>query len=460
MLHLELSGKFFLTLMVFQLGGIALFLHTQMLKVLPQDESAPKFVVFSSDDWGRWADAAVIWPDLQTKKAFVERGGSMQQGIYAWEYATVESQNSMNTFFDLMQDLNKEAPKFEHRVVVTPFFTVGGPDFREMRKQGCPTNATCKYAESLISMDNWGLSMPPFSRGDLRSIYKQGFEKGLWHPEYHGLAHFNFKNWLEGLQQNDKDGVLCFELGTVCLSDRLKLRSECVMDGSIEDQIDTFKRGTTAFQTFLGYKPKAHSSPHNLSGKFLLQVLHTLGFWGVDSEVQDTESKVEISKFYRMRYDPFASDFYWENAWENIKRELLSTNTLVLAYHAQNTFDMMYSSVKHQQLLDIFAKTVTSLREEFPNVVFLTSSELHQIQTRGWSEEVWSDNLVYRNYKTSPVQVTLSNLKDLQQYGRDWNGQNLVLENINISQKKIVQVGENVYLEPYTAYRLSLSSSK
>jgi len=435
-----------------------LFLHTQILKVLPQDASEPKFVVFSSDDWGRWADAAVIWPNLETKREYVERGGSIQEGIHAWEFATVESQSSMQSFFSLMEDLNKEATKYEHRVTLTPFFTVGGPDFREMRRQGCPNNTTCKYFESLLNMDNWGLSMPPFSRGDLRSLYKKGFELQLWHPEYHGLAHFNYKNWVEGLQQNDKDGVLCFELGTVCLSDRHKLRSECMMDHSVEEQIQTFKRGISAFETFMGYKAKVHSSPHNLSGKFLLEVLNKLGFWGVDSEVQDTESKVELSRFNRMRYDPFASDFYWEDAWEKIKRELLSTNSLVLAYHAQNTFDMMYSEAKHQQLLDIFKRTVQSLRDEFPNVVFLTSSELHQIQTRRWSEEVWYNNIVYRNYGTSPIQATMSNLKDLFHRGEDWTGKQLVLENVNnLEDNQIVHVSEQVYLQPYTTYRLRVS---
>lgn len=454
MLHLELSGKFFVTLMLFQMGGIAIFLHAQMLKVLPRHTSEPKFVVISSDDWGRWADAAVIWPNLKTKKEFLDRGGSLQDGIFAWEFATVESQNSMISFFNLLLDLNKDISKYEHKVVLTPFFTVGGPNFREMRRLGCPDNQTCEYVESLIHNDDWGLSLPPFSRGDLRSIYKDGFQMELWHPEYHGLSHFNYKNWIEGLKENDKDGVLCFELGTVCLSDRLKLRSECIMDDSPEGQIETFKRGINGFENFIGYKPKAHSSPHNLSGRFLLQVLKKLDFWGVDSEVQD-ETPIELSKFNRMRYDPFASDFFWESAWENMKRELITTNTLVLAYHAQNTFDMMYSKTKHKELLNIFKKTIRSLREEFPNLVFLTSSELHQIQTRGWSQEVWHNSIIYRNYKTNVTPVTMSNLKDFYNFGKNWKGENLILENVNnIAENQTVFVGQQVLLQPHTTYRL------
>jgi len=145
-------------------------------------------------------------------------------------------------------------------VVLTPFFTVGGPDFKAMRNMGCPSNDSCLYKESLLDAKEWGLSMPPFNRGDLRSLYKMGFEKGLWHPEYHGLAHFNYKNWAEGLKNNDPNGVICFNLGVVCLTNHLDLRSENLIDHSYEEQLSIFRRGTIAFENFLGYKAKANSS--------------------------------------------------------------------------------------------------------------------------------------------------------------------------------------------------------
>jgi len=452
-----ISGKLLLTVTLVHLGGIVLFFHSPMREIIRSTEE-PKFVVFSSDDWGRWADSAVIWPDLQAKVDFIKRGGIPQEGIMAWELATVETRQSMMNFFQLMERLNAKAKRHEHKVVLTPFFTVGGPDFKAMRKIGCPSSETCEYKEALLDAKEWGLSMPPFNRGDLRSLYKMGFEKGLWHPEYHGLAHFNYKNWVEGLKNEDHNGVICFDLGVVCLSNHLALRSENLIHGSLEDQMMTFRRGTQAFENFLGYKPKAHSSPHNLSGQFLVDIVTSLGFVGIDSFMQVNTTK-EISKFNRMRFDPFATDFIWDKAWENIRRELNTFGNVTLAYHAQNTFDYTYSKERHQELMAIFSKTVESLRQEYPTVVFVTSSELHQIQTQGWSEELWSDGFIFRNYNKTPVQVTVRNLRHVYDFGPDWINKELLLEDLNgVLKERTVEVGSEIELLPNVIYKVSLKS--
>jgi len=450
------SGKILLTIGLFHLGGLVLFFNTSARDIILNED--PKFVVFSSDDWGRWADSAVIWPDLQTKMDFIKNGGIPQEGIMAWESATVETRQSMINFFQLMEQLNSKAKRQEHKVVLTPFFTVGGPDFKAMRNIGCPSNGTCEYKESLIDAKEWGLSMPPFNRGDLRSLYKMGFEKGLWHPEYHGLAHFNYKNWAEGLKNKDPNGVICFNLGVVCLSNHLALRSENLIHASLEETTMTFRRGTMAFENFLGYKARAHSSPHNLSGQFLVDIATSLGFVGIDSFMQVNTTK-EISKFKRMRFDPFATDFVWEKAWGDMRAELNTFGNVTLAYHAQNTFDYTYSKEKHQELLDIFARTVESLRQEYPTLVFVTSSELHQIQTQGWSEEIWSDGFVFRNYNKTPIEVTVRNLRDVYNFATDWTKKDLRLEDMNgVVKERTIQVGNQIELLPNVVYKVSLKS--
>jgi len=160
-----------------------------------------------------------------------------------------------------------------------------------------------------------------------------------------------------------------------------------------------------------------------------------------------------------LRFDPFATDFIWDKAWGDIRSELNTFGKVTLAYHAQNTFDYTYSKEKHLELMEIFAKTVESLRQEYPTVVFVTSSELHQIQTQGWSEEVWSDGFVFRNYNKTPIQVTVRNLMDVYNFAPDWTDKELRLEDMNgVLKERTVYVGSEIELLPNVVYKVSLKS--
>jgi len=228
------------------------------------------------------------------------------------------------------------------------------------------------------------------------------------------------------------------------------------MESSLEQQMDTFTRGIKAFENFFGYKARSHSSPHNLSGKFLVDIVSSLGFLGIDSFVQQ-ESEIVISKFNRVRFDPFTTDFDWEKYMEIIRNELDTKNQAVLAYHAQNTFDTTYSPEKHTSLLNTFAKTVETLRKEYQNVVFVTSNELHQIQTQGWSEEIWYNHFVYRNYNGVAVNISIKNLQDVYHWAPNWNNRELKVEDINgLLKEKTVKVGDLVDLLPHITYKVSL----
>jgi len=94
----------------------------------------PKMVVFSSDDWGRWTDVIPLWPNLEYQEEFIRNGGSFPPKLMNWIYGTVETEQDIKKFFDLINDLNKDV-RFEHRVVITPFWVVGGPDYQSMRSK-------------------------------------------------------------------------------------------------------------------------------------------------------------------------------------------------------------------------------------------------------------------------------------------------------------------------------------
>jgi hypothetical protein len=93
-------------------------------------------------------------------------------------------------------------------------------------------------------------------------------------------------------------------------------------------------------------------------------------------------------------------------------------------------------------------------------VVFVTSSELHQIRTKGWSTEVWADSFVFRNYSPQVVTLKAKNLKSVFYYGADWSGRSLELVQVsgpeNDRVRERTEVGGTIRLLPNTVYELRL----
>lgn len=115
----------------------------------------------------------------------------------------VETEEDLRALWALLDAVNEGQPP-PARVVLTPFWIAAGPDFEEMRDAGCLDGAdTCAYKELWWHNSSGGLDRPPFSRGDLRALYKEGFDRGLWHPEYHGRSHLDATAWVAYLRDMD-----------------------------------------------------------------------------------------------------------------------------------------------------------------------------------------------------------------------------------------------------------------
>ena len=120
-------------------------------------------VAFGSDDWGRSADTIPVFPHQgeldQTRRQGWDPG--------AWGRATVETAGDLERLFDLLEGLNVDGLTPVHqRVVLSPYFVVGGPDFRAMAHTGCPGRARCAYRETLLHQSAGPPAAWPHCRGE------------------------------------------------------------------------------------------------------------------------------------------------------------------------------------------------------------------------------------------------------------------------------------------------------
>ena len=172
-------------------------------------------VAFGSDDWGRTADMIPIFPHLGELERTVREGWDPG----SWGRATVETAADVERLFDIIDGLNVDGITPAHqRLVLSPYWMVGGPNFTAMAETGCPSADTCEYRECLIDESTGAPSAWPHCRGDLRQLYYSGFQNRLWHPQYHGRSHFDVQAWLSYLR-SDEVAQKYFRRGMVFCND-------------------------------------------------------------------------------------------------------------------------------------------------------------------------------------------------------------------------------------------------
>jgi hypothetical protein len=238
------------------------------------DEGRWFAIAFGSDDWGWGANSIPVFPSMEELRRARDEGWDPG----SWGSASVETRDDIERLFDLIEGLNEGTPAHQ-RVVLSPYWVVGGPDFRAMAASGCPGAETCAYHERVWSSNDVGPPGAwPFCRGDLRALVRSGFEAGLWHPQYHGRSHFDTRAWVAYLR-NDLVSQRYFARGMVFCNDTMldnnghprTLISEHVREHPLPSVSDNdsaqvlawLEGGVKTFAQFWGYTPVVASMPHH-----------------------------------------------------------------------------------------------------------------------------------------------------------------------------------------------------
>lgn len=358
---------------------------------------------------------------------------------------------------------------------------------------------SCQYRERLLSDGGpTGLTQSPYLRGDLKPAYKALWTSGLWNPEYHGRSHFNVARWL-GLLKSDQKAQNCFRHNMVCATDGTQLRSELSGISDMQHLRQWIQRGMDAFTSFWGYRPVVISSPHNTWSTWLANIVSDMGFVGAElaeDQAGYIKHSTRISLHDRYRFDVFFPGFNCVTAIEEIVQLLQTPVTISLTdrwyqflsmidlfrthrrlfypgvgggdhrrfislmWHAQNAMTSTYSDGQVGKHTECFRRAIQVVRSRSKRTVFVTASELHQIRTKGWSMEVWSDSFVLRNYALHGIHVTVPDLSKVYEFSEPWNGRDVIATAISAkgvqkSKKVHTSVGKVLSIGADTVVRLT-----
>jgi hypothetical protein len=374
-------------------------------------------IVFESDDWGQMR----LFPNMELLEEGVRLIPSASRDFYQRNSKhltdTLESPADMEELFAVLK---------KHRggdglpVVFTANYIIGSPDYTKIRD-----NNFRKFFSQILP------SVPIlWKRGDILSKAREGIALGVWEPEYHGLVHMNPFKWIETLRNSETADRRLFELETYAGTNGFNSQ-EYAPELSDEQQVALIDEGIKAFrevfgrlpvsvfasyetwqtrtETFLSQKGVSIIQGKNLQNlqsrpllvKFAGKILNILGYkdadkpWQLDMGEKNAKTKV-MYLLRNIEFEPSVEEVDWDNTFSAIMAAWSSGKPAIIAVHRFNFASVRPGDrdVSIRRLDDLLRK----IKDQRPDVVFLTDQELAQIYNRGYSVRQFGEQIVIRNF--------------------------------------------------------------
>lgn len=227
-------------------------------------------IIIESDDWGMWRGPRNIRNEIQ-------KFGNTR----IWSQDLLETTKELDDIYELLTSFSS---RFERTPILTANFITANPDFQKTINEN--------YSD---------LFLKPLheSNPELIAKYKEGIQKRVLFPGYHGRFHFNAEKYLKNLQTDTLSQEIFkaqFHGGLNNLSEfGWDLHSEYIHWGTgqvIPDLLLWIKQGFDEFEKMFGFLPQTTIPPQYV---FNRQVINTFSSLGIAS-IQGTNMMQHKSK--------------------------------------------------------------------------------------------------------------------------------------------------------------------
>ncbi len=135
-----------------------------------------KIVVIESDDWG-----SVRMPSREVYEEFLRQDVRVDNDPYC-RYDGLATKEDLTNLFDVLDSVRD---KNGHPAVLTADSVVANPDFERIKNSGFDKYYYEPFTETL--------NKSPRHDGAF-DMWREGIEKEVFHPQFHGREHLNVKN--------------------------------------------------------------------------------------------------------------------------------------------------------------------------------------------------------------------------------------------------------------------------
>jgi hypothetical protein len=357
---------------------------TRYLSNWPGWATKRKIIVFESDDWG-----SVRMPSIEAFCNLKDAGIQIEKSRYN-RLDSLETNHELESFFEILssfKDQNGNHP------VITGLCVVANPDFEKIRGSGFCTY----YYESVAETT---MRSPKMNR--VTELWKEGAERRIFVPQFHGREHLNVRQWLNDLKSNDRHAQIAFKnglwgIGTESSPQGYQAAFDVISPLDIQYHRTVLDEGLNLFKEIMGYNAR-HFVPPN--GPFNVSLEEILSKKGIEYITLDKIQKEPLgngkykthfnflgkSSKIGMMYLSRNADFEPSRdgtssigkCMQSIQDAFRMRKPATISTHRLNYIATLDP---HNRDIGLFGLSalIKEILKKFPDVEFLTSVELGQL---------------------------------------------------------------------------------
>lgn len=201
-----------------------------------------KLVAFLVDDYGtiRIASSEAL--------AELEKNDNTVADNRFNKFDDIASKEDLEMLFKVLKSVKD---KNGHAAIFTPVTVVANPDFKVIKESGFKSYFYENFYQTLDKREDGN---------EIKNLWKQGIQEGIFVPEFHGREHLNVRFWMNHLRDNDQNIVAAFQNNSIGINPKNKTNYDymaaydLIEQSHIAELNQITKEGLDIFENLFGYR--------------------------------------------------------------------------------------------------------------------------------------------------------------------------------------------------------------
>ncbi len=240
------------------------------IKSIPGWHTKRKIVVIESDDWG-----SIRMPSNDAFARLKDLGLDLK----SYDYARYNHNDSLENKHDLerlYEVLASVTDKYGNPCVFTAISVVANPDFSKIRESGFRGYFYEPFTKTLLNY---------YDNENVFGLWKEGIERKLFVPQFHGREHINVAIWMKALRAGHRSTISAFDEGMWGFvpgrTGELNVENQAAFQLTDLSDLTAHRKiiidGLNLFESLFGYRAKYFVPPNGCINNSLNSVLAESG---------------------------------------------------------------------------------------------------------------------------------------------------------------------------------------
>ena len=349
-----------------------------------------KIVVIESDDWGSVRMPSLAAYNILASKNIDVAGGDFKRYNLNDTLATKEDLAALFEVLIKYKDINGNPAAF------TPISIVANPNFEKIKASGFKEYYYEPFTTTLKKY---------YGDDSAYLLWKEGIQKNIFKPQFHGREHLNVGEWMRALQSGDTEVLSAFDQNLWGFNNKKILDSHIVFLAAFDlfypddlvIQASIIKEGLALFEELFGYKATFFVPPN---GPFNNKLAKAAAEGGI-KYISASKIQIEPQGFGKNRkvlhwlgkkneydqlsitrncfFEPSKEGKDWvDSCLKDIAIAFLWHKPAIISSHRVNYIGALCPENRRKGLLEL-GQLLQSIIKNWPDVEFCTSDKLGDI---------------------------------------------------------------------------------